>query len=96
MSKINNDVHLGQSSNPLNDVVKVSSVDNSSDLQDVFTKIDKLKKLWDNRTMDFDQIRYLPGMSKISRQGQIYNVLPEKAYDSPNCFDLKTLSLILS
>ena len=47
-SKINNDVHLGQSLNPLNDIVEISSVDNWSDLQDVFTKIDKLKKLWDN------------------------------------------------
>ena len=44
-SKINNNVRLGQPLNLLNDVVKVSSVDNSSDLQDVFTKIDKLKKL---------------------------------------------------
>ena len=44
-SKINNNVRLGQPLNLLNDVVKVSSFDNSSDLQDVFTKIDKLKKL---------------------------------------------------
>lgn len=44
-NKINNDVSLGQSLNPPNDVAKPSSVDNSSDLQDVFTKIDKLKKL---------------------------------------------------
>ena len=44
-SKINKDVHLGQSLNPFNDIAKVSSVDNSSDIQDVFTKIDKLKKL---------------------------------------------------
>ena len=44
-SKINNNVRLGQPLNLLNDVVKVSSVDNLSDLQDVFTKIDKLKKL---------------------------------------------------
>ena len=44
-SKINKDVQLGQSLNPLNDVAKVSSVDNSFDLKDVFTKIDKLAKL---------------------------------------------------
>ena len=49
-SKINKDVQLGQSLNPLNDVVKTSSVGNSSDLQDVFTKVDKLKKLWDDGT----------------------------------------------
>ena len=44
-SKINNNIQLGQSLNPLNDVVKVPSVDNSSDLKDIFTKIDKLGKL---------------------------------------------------
>lgn len=89
-SKINNDVQLGQSLNPLNDVVKTSSVGNSSDLQDVFTKVYTLKKLWDDRTIDFDLIRYLPGMAKILRQGQIYNAFPKKAYISPNWSDMKT------
>ena len=60
------------------------SVDKSSDLQDVFTKVDKIKKLWDNGTMDFDLIRYLSGVAKKSRQGQIYNALPKKAHASPN------------
>ena len=40
--------------------------------------------------MDFDLIRYLPGMAKISRQGQIYNTLPKRAYASPNWSDVKT------
>ena len=90
-TKINKDVQLGQSLNPLNDVVKVSSVDNTTALKDVFTKIDKLGKLWKDGSMDFDLIRYLPRMTKISRQSQIYNALPEKAYVSPNYVDKKTL-----
>ena len=40
--------------------------------------------------MDFDMIRYLPGMGKISRQGHIYDALPKKAYASPNYVDKKT------
>ena len=44
-NKINNDVQVGKSLNPLNDVVKILSVDNSSNLRDVFTNIDKLGKL---------------------------------------------------
>ena len=94
-SKIDNDVHLGQSLNPLNDIVKNSTVDNLSDLPDVFTKIDKLKKIWDHGTMDFDLIRYLSGMVKILRQGQIYNALPKKAYASPNWSDMKTFDFNL-
>ena len=55
-SKINNEVQFGQALNPLKKVVKVSSFDNTSDLQDVFTAIDMLKELWDNGSMDHDKI----------------------------------------
>ena len=65
----------------------MSSVDNSSDLKNVFTKIDKLGKLWKDGIMDFDLIEYIPEMTNISRQGQIYNALPKKAYASPNYVD---------
>ena len=65
MQSKSNNVHLGQSINLLNEVVNVLSVDNSFDLQDVFAKTDKFEKIWDDRTMDFDLIRYLSGMTKI-------------------------------
>ena len=89
-SKINNEVQFGQALNPLKNVAKVSSIDNTSDLQDVFTKIDKLKKLWDDGNMDYDLIRYFIGMAKISRQMQIYSVHPQRVYVSPNTSDLRT------
>ena len=56
-SKTNNEVQFGGASNPVKNVAKVSSIDNKSDLQDVFTKIDKLKNLWDDGSMDYDLIR---------------------------------------
>ena len=89
-SKINNEAQFGQALNPFNNVVKVSRIDNLSDLKDVFTKTDKLKKLCDDGTMDFDFTRHLPGMAKISRQGQIFSMLPQRAYASPNWSDLRT------
>ena len=89
-SKIDNQVQFGQTLNPLKYVAKVSSIDNTSDLQDVFTKIDKLQKLWDDDSMDYCLIRYLPDMAKISRQGQIYNMDPQRVYVSPNLSDLRT------
>ena len=46
-SEINNKVQFGQALNPLKNVAKVSRINNTSNLQDVFAKIDKLKKLWD-------------------------------------------------
>ena len=89
-SKINNEVQFGQVLNLLKNVAKVSSIDNTSDLQDVFIKTDKLQKLWDDASMNYDLIRYLPGMAKISRQGQIHSVHPQRVYASPNWSDLRT------
>ena len=39
--------------------------------------------------MDYDLIRYILGMAKISRQGQIYSVHPQRVYASPNWSDLR-------
>ena len=91
-SKIDNQVQFGQTLNPLKNIVKVSSIDNTSDLQDVFTKIDKLQKLWDDDSMGYGLIRYLPGMTKISRQGQIYSMDPQRVCISPNLLDLRTFA----
>ena len=91
-SKIDNQVQFGQTLNPLKNIVKVSSIDNTSDLQDVFTKIDKLQKLWDDDSMGYGLVRYLPGMTKISRQGQIYSMDPQRVCISPNLLDLRTFA----
>ena len=41
--------------------------------------MDKLKKLWDGGSMDYDLIRYLPGMAKISRRDK-YIAYTHKEY----------------
>ena len=89
-SKIHYDIKFTQALNPLKNVAKVSNVNSTLDLKDDFTKIDKLKKLWDDSSMDYDLIRYLPSMAKISRQGKVYNAHPQKVYASPNSRDLRT------
>ena len=42
-SKINNEVQFGQALNPLKNVAKVSSIDNTSDLQDDLQKLISLR-----------------------------------------------------
>ena len=74
---------------PLRNAVKVPSVDNTSYLQDVFTKIDKLQKLWDYGSMDYDLTRYLRSLVKVSRQGKIYSTHPKIVYGSPGWSDSK-------
>ena len=44
--------------------------------------------------MDYNLIRYLPGLATVSGQEQIYNIILEKAYASSNYTDKKHLNLI--
>ena len=62
--QINDNVQLAQSLIPLNDVVKVQSIDYSADFNDMLNKLDKLWFLYMQGTMDFDLIRYLQGIAK--------------------------------
>ena len=88
-------VQLGENLNPLKDIVKVPAIDNTSDLKDVFKKVDKLGNLWEVGKIDYILIRYLPGLTTVSRQGQIYSIIPKKTYASTNCVDKKALEFTL-
>ena len=63
----------------LNDISAVSSIDNTSNLKDIFGNVDKLGDLWDKGTTDVSLIRYIQGLSNILRQGKIFNNAPKKA-----------------
>ena len=76
--EISNKSQLGETLNPLNNVSAVSSIDNPSNLKDVFGKVDKLGDLWEMGTADASLIRYIPGLSNVSRQGKIFNIVLKK------------------
>ena len=63
----------------LNDISAVSSIDNTSNLKDIFGNVDKLGDLWDNGTTDVSLIRYIQGLSNVLRSGKIFNDVPKKA-----------------
>ena len=50
--EISNKIQLGETLNPLHDVSAVLFIDNTSNLKDVFGKVDKLGDLWDKGTTD--------------------------------------------
>ena len=56
-----------------------------------FRKVVKLSNLWEDGKVDYSLIRYLPGLANVSRQGQIYSIVPKKVYASSNYTDKKTL-----
>ena len=94
--EISNKFQLGQTLNPLNDTSAVLSIDNTSNLKDVFRKVDKLGDFWDKRTADASLIRYIPGLSNVLRQGKIFNIVPKKRTQHQHTPIKKHFSLQLS
>ena len=87
---MSNKIILGENLNLLRDVTNVPSVDNNGNLRNVFSKVDKLGNLWDKGEADAELARYIPGLKDASRQGQIYNIEPKKAYAAQTHVDQKT------
>ena len=69
----------------------VSSIDNTSNLKDVLEKVYKLGDLWVKGTTDANLIRHIPGLSNVSRERKIFNIVPKKAYATSTYTDKKTL-----
>ena len=93
--EISSKIELGETLNPLNNISVVSSIDNTSNLKDVFGKVDKLRDLWDKETTDASLIRYIPGLRNVTRQGKIFNIFPKKVYATSTYTDKKTLEFTI-
>ena len=94
--EISNKIQFGETLNPLNNISAVSAIDNRYNLKDVFAKVDKLAHLWDKGPADASLIRYIPGLSNVSRQEKIFNILPKTAYATSTYTKKIHLSLRLS
>ena len=86
-------MQFAQSFSPLKDKTGVEATDYSSDFEIMFDKLDKLEKHYENGSMDFNLIRYLPGRAKILCQGQISDLSTKRKYADPNYTDMNTLEL---
>ena len=64
---------------------------NTSDVKDVFGYVYKLGDQWDRGQTDASLIRYILGLSNVSRQGKIFNTVPKKAYVTSTFADRKIL-----
>ena len=74
--------HQERALNPLKDTMKVKSIDYSGNVNNMITKIEKLEKLYDTGKMDFNLVRYIPGLTDIAYQGQIYFLQTKRKYAS--------------
>ena len=85
----------GESLNPLNDVSNVSSVDIYPTLESVNKKVDDLAKLWSQGKMEQSLVRYIPGLTKPARQGQIARIEDQLIYADQAYTDKKMLQFSL-
>ena len=92
---IGNKVHFGQKLNPVDDYRGVSSVNTDGNLQTLFSKVDKVGKLWKSGTADGDLVRYIPNILPVTRQNQITGVQPRQAYASDTYTDKKKLEFTI-
>ena len=72
--EISNKIQLGEILNLLNNVSTVWSIDHTSNLKDVFGKVDKLGDLRGRGQADVSLIRYITGLSNVSRQGKTFKI----------------------
>ena len=86
-----NRVKLGENLNALEDATGVDAVDFSADIDNLITKLDKLSELYDTGKVDADLLRYIPGMSKISYQGQIDWIETRRSYAASTYTDMQML-----
>ena len=80
--QIQNELHQAQALNPLKDMTKAESIDYSSDVKKMLNKVENLEKLYEAGKMDFNLLRYIPGLANTAYQEQIYYLQTKQKFAS--------------
>ena len=86
-----NRVTLGENLDPLKDANGVDAIDFSANIDNLIGKLDKLSTLYDTGRIDVDVIKYIPGMAKISYQGQIDFIDTKRSYATSTYTDMQQM-----
>ena len=92
---ISNKIQLEDNLNPLQDYGGVSAVDYDGNLENLYSKVDKIGVFWKTGKADEDLSRYVPDILPVTRQNQIAGTIPRKAFASVTCSDMKMLEFVL-
>ena len=92
---ISNKIQLEDNLNPLQDYGGVSAVDYDGNLENLYSKVDKIGVFWKTGKADEDLSRYLPDILPVTRQNQIAGTIPRKAFASVTYSDMKILEFVL-
>ena len=69
--------------------------DNTSRVKNAINKVELLGSLWEERQTEASLSRYIPGLTKSSRQGQVYSIETQKTCTADTYSDMKNLELVI-
>ena len=92
---ISNKIQLGDTLNPLQDYGVISAVDDEGNLENLYSKFDKIEAFWKTGKADEDLSRYIPNILPVMRQNQIAGTIPRKAFASVTYSEKKNLEFVL-
>ena len=77
---ISNKIQLGDTLNPLQDYGGAPANDDEGNLENLYSKVDKIGAFWKTGKADEDLSRYIPNILLVTRQNQIVGTIPRKAF----------------
>ena len=92
---MSNKIQLGNTLNPLQDYEGIPAVDDEGNLENLYSKVDKIGAFWKNGKADEDLSRYIPNILPVTRQNQIAGTIPRKAFASVTYSGKKILEFVL-
>ena len=90
-----NKIQLGDILNPLQDYGGTPTVDDEGNLENLYSKVDKIGAFWKTDIADEDLSRYTPNILPVMTQNQIAGTIPTKALASVTYSDKKSLEFVL-
>ena len=88
-------IQLGDTLNLLQDYGVISTVDDEGNLENLYSKFDKIGAFWKTGKADEDLSRYIPNIIPVMRQNQTAGTIPRKAFASVTYSDKKNLEFVL-
>ena len=92
---ISNKIQLGNTLNPLQDYGGIPAVDDEGNLENLYSKVDKIGAFWKTGKADEDLWRYIPNVLPVARQNQIARSIPRKAFASVTYSEKNILEFVL-
>ena len=88
-------IQPGDTLNPMLDYGYVPAVDDEANLDNLYSKVDKVGGFWKIGKADESLARYIPSILPVLRQNQIASSIPRKAFAPVTYSDIKILEFVL-